>query len=312
MINYNKSRGLVALIAVMGLCAIGCKTSSDPTSSSVAVRGVSLNKSALSLEVGETEQLTATVVPANAKNKALSWESDNTVVATVAADGTVSAIAAGTAKITVTTAEGGFQAFCQVTVNSKPPTPVAVSGVSLNKNTLSLEVDETEKLTATIEPGNAANQALSWESDKPAVATVAADGTVSAIAAGTAKITVITADGGFQAFCQVTVKPKAGIIEVYFNNGDTHIDISTDSADNSISISKNEKLLVTVEGDFDHYVWVIPANGTECGSDENTFEICARDLWPGTFTLHILCWKGSPGITGSVPYSKELTFKVAY
>lgn len=81
---------------------------------------VILNKSSLSLYVGDSEQLTATVLPDNATDKFVTWSSDNTEVATVDEAGNVKALAAGTAKITVTTALGGKTATCEVTVTEPP------------------------------------------------------------------------------------------------------------------------------------------------------------------------------------------------
>ena len=77
---------------------------------------VSLNKTSLSLSVGDSEQLTTSILPADATDQTVIWSSDNTDVATVDADGNVTAIAAGTAIITVTTKDGGLTAACEVTV----------------------------------------------------------------------------------------------------------------------------------------------------------------------------------------------------
>ena len=83
----------------------------------VAVTGVTLNKSSDTIVVGETSTLTATVAPSNATNKTVSWSSSNTNVATVS-NGVVTAIAAGSATITVTTADGGFTATCNITAST--------------------------------------------------------------------------------------------------------------------------------------------------------------------------------------------------
>ena len=85
----------------------------------VNVTGVALDQSSLSLIAGENATLTATVSPADATNKAVSWKSDDTDVATVS-NGVVTAVAAGTATITVTTNNGSFTATCDVTVHSAP------------------------------------------------------------------------------------------------------------------------------------------------------------------------------------------------
>jgi len=82
---------------------------------------------------------------------------------------------------------------------------IAVTGVSLNKNTTSLSVGSTEQLTATVAPANATNRNVNWSSNKPAVATVSASGLIAAQAEGTAVITAATVEGGFTATCNVEV-----------------------------------------------------------------------------------------------------------
>lgn len=86
-------------------------------STNVPVTGVTLNQTALSLGVGSSSTLTATVAPDNATNKAVTWSTSDEAVATVA-DGVVTAVAEGTATITATTADGSFTASCTVTVTA--------------------------------------------------------------------------------------------------------------------------------------------------------------------------------------------------
>ena len=111
----------------------------------------------------------------------------------------------GKVTITVTTEEGSKTATCQVTVKKKV---IPVTSISLDKTALTLTEEETYQLTATIEPADATNQNVTWTSDDTAVATVSADGLVTAVQAGTATITVTTEDGGKTATCRVTVKMK--------------------------------------------------------------------------------------------------------
>ena len=168
----------------------------------VAVTGVTLNKSALTLIAGASETLTATVAPANATNKKVTWKSSNAAVATVDAAGKVTAVKAGEATITVTTEDGAKTAACKVTVT------MPVSGVTLNKTALTLNIGANETLTATVAPANATNKKVTWKSSNAAVATVDANGKVTAVKAGEATITVTTEDGGKTATCKVTVKPN--------------------------------------------------------------------------------------------------------
>ena len=234
----------------------------------IPVSQITLNKAETSISVGNSETLTATVAPENAANKALTWASSDEDVATVAPDGTVTAVKAGAATITATAADGsGKSAVCKVTVtgDTTPPahehsygdwskdgtnhwhectdaacpnqpesikdteahiydddadttcnvcgyvrtvTPetVPVSQITLNKAETSISVGNSETLTATVAPENAANKALTWASSDEDVATVAPDGTVTAVKVGTVTITATAADGsGKSATCTVTV-----------------------------------------------------------------------------------------------------------
>lgn len=87
--------------------------------STVAVTGVSVAPTTLSIAVGETSSLTATIAPANATDKAVTWTSSDTDKATVTSEGVVEGKAAGSATITVTTHDGSFTATCEVTVTAQ-------------------------------------------------------------------------------------------------------------------------------------------------------------------------------------------------
>ena len=177
----------------------------EPTPPAVTVTGVSLNKTTLTLNIGASETLTATVAPADAANKKVTWMSGNEAVATVDANGKVTGVKAGEATITVTTEDGGKTASCKVTVKDAV---VAVTGVTLNKTELTLAAGGSETLTATVAPADATNQKVTWKSDKPEIASVDANGKVTAVKAGEATITVTTDDGGKTASCRVTVSDK--------------------------------------------------------------------------------------------------------
>ena len=180
------------------------------------VTGVSLNKTSTELTVGQSETLTATITPDNATNKNVTWSSDNQNVATADANGNVTAVGAGTAQITVTTADGSFTDTCQVTVNAAT---VPVTGVTLDKAELTLTEGNSEALVATITPDNAANKTVTWTSSNPSVATVN-NGEVTAVSAGEATITVTTEDGSFTAECIVTV--RGDVPDRPVNIPDTH------------------------------------------------------------------------------------------
>ena len=195
----------VALLVAAG-CFTGCSGSDDPEPTpapvDVKVTGVTLNQSTLSLTIGEKQTLVATVAPGNATNKNVEWTSYGPSIATVdASTGEVTAVALGTATITVTTADGGKTADCVVTV-----VPVAVTGITLDHATMFIMVGDMKPLTATVLPENAANKNVIWSSDDWDIAVVnSLTGEILGAAVGTTTITATTEDGEKTAGCVVTV-----------------------------------------------------------------------------------------------------------
>jgi len=166
------------------------QTISVNVASVVPVTSVSVAPSAASLVVGATTALVPTVLPANATNRNVTWGTSNSAIATVSTAGLVTAVAPGTATITVTTADGGFTATSTITVN-----PVAVTGVTLLPEVTTVTVGTPQQLLATVLPASATNRALTWSTTNPAVAQVSALGVVTGVAPGTATIIVTTVEG---------------------------------------------------------------------------------------------------------------------
>lgn len=171
----------------------------------IRVTGVTLNRATASLQVGNpsnnTVQLTATVAPNDASNKDLTWISSSPS-ATVSNTGLVTAVSAGTTTITVQTADGGKTASCVVTVSAFIP----VTGVTLNRTIATIATGPSNGVTlvATVFPTNATNRAFVWSSNS-VNATVATNGRVTGVTAGSATITATTTDGNFTTSCIVTV-----------------------------------------------------------------------------------------------------------
>lgn len=185
-----------------------CMVTVDTTQTTVNVTGVQLNTEKVTLyKIGETSQLAAILLPTNATNQNVTWKSDNPNIVTVNSSGTLTAVAEGTAHITVTTEEGNKTAVCTVTVNTKnPPSIIPVAGVSLDKSSINLyAIPATERVIAAITPSNATNQTVTFTSSNPKVATINSKGEVTSAANGTAILTVITEDGAKTASCTVTV-----------------------------------------------------------------------------------------------------------
>lgn len=169
----------------------------------VKVTGVTLDRTSLVMTAGgNTEQLKAIVAPADATNPAVVWESSDTTTATVE-NGLVTPLRAGTTTISATTVDGGFKASCEVVVNAQY---IPVEGVILAPS-MALEVgDITDPVVMAVIPTNATNQAVTWSTSDSKIATVSEYGEVTAVAKGTATVTVTTADGEKKANCEVTVR----------------------------------------------------------------------------------------------------------
>lgn len=166
------------------------------TAEKVAVTGVSLDKTSLSLEAGNAAELSATITPADATNKAVTWSSSSESVATVSG-GVVRAVGAGEATITVTTREKDAQgnpytATCTVTVTAAavPVESVTISG----DNTVT--IGGTITLSAEVTPDNATNKTVTWEVIAgTGSATIDANtGVLTGVSSGTVTVTA-TADG---------------------------------------------------------------------------------------------------------------------
>ena len=168
----------------------------------VPVSSVTLDKTTLALTEGETYKLTATVSPEDATNQGISWRSSDSRVATVDDNGLVTAIGAGTATVTVTMADGGLTATCEVTVARKI---IHVTGVELSNTTLRIIKGNTETLTATVLPADATDKSITWASTNQGIAQVEQNGRVTGVETGSATVYVTTTDGEFVAACEVTV-----------------------------------------------------------------------------------------------------------
>lgn len=203
-----KSVGTATITVKTSDGSFSAKCTVNVTNSEIKVTGVNLSSSAISIYVGKTSQLSATINPSNATNKNVKWTSSNKNVATVSSTGLVTAVGKGTAVVTVTTENGGYTASCTINVSEEV---IPVSNVSLSKTKLDLEINKSEKLTASISPSNATDKNVVWSSTNSNVASVGQDGTVTAKSSGTATIVATTNDGKKTASCIVNVKSGSSV-----------------------------------------------------------------------------------------------------
>lgn len=210
------SKGVVKAVSV-GTAVITVKTNENGRTARCTVtvlrhtKSITLDKSSIEINIGKSETLKATVLPATASEKRVKWTSSAPEIASVSPEGIVTGLAFGEAVITATTVEGGKKATCTVKVN----TPVM--DVVLAQTELRLGDGETAQLEAIVAPENATNKKVLWTTDEPGVATVDENGVVTGVEPGEAVITATTVDGGFTATAYITVFRIAKKIELNTN-----------------------------------------------------------------------------------------------
>lgn len=201
---------------------IGEVTTIEPTA-------IKLDQDKVTLGVGETATLKATIEPEEATNKNVTWSSSDDTTVTVE-DGVVTGKKVGTATITAETSNG-LKATAEVIVKE-----IAVTKVTLSETTATMTIGGELELTATIEPKNATDQRLTWSSSDTGVATVDSNGKVTAKGAGTATITA-TAASGITAACEITVSDE--VIEVTA--------VTLDKTEATVKVGKSLQLTATIE-----------------------------------------------------------------
>ena len=176
-------------------------TVNKPSGKIIDETDLNISKDVVNLKVGESETVTAQVLPANATYKTVKWQSMDTRVATVS-NGFIVGVSKGNTEIVVSTANKNISKRIKVSV-----TDVSVSGIKLDKTSATLNLGETLSLVKTISPSNATNKNVTWTSSNSSVATVNSNGIVTTNGAGTAVITVTSAaNSNIKATCTITVK----------------------------------------------------------------------------------------------------------
>lgn len=241
----------------------------------VAVTGVTLDKTSADMKVGEQLTLVATVAPDDATNKSVAWTSSDAEVAAVSADGTVSALKAGTATITVTTQDGEKTATCAVAV-----TNVDVESIVLDKTAATIYKGETLQLNATIAPANATNKSIAWTTSDEAVATVDAEGLVVAVGTGSATITATTEDKQLTAACAVTV-PEGAYPNIYAYG--LKLESTADGVTVGFNLNAPATQVRVLAYDAEQNEYVV-ATVSDAKAEYQTVELNTADLPAGTYT----------------------------
>ena len=215
------SIGEATITATCGDKSATCKVTVNP----ILAESITLDKTELTLTIGATEKLTATLLPEDVTDKTVTWSTSDASIATVDAEGNVKAISVGEATITATC--GDKSATCKVTVN-----PILAESITLDKTELTLTIGASEKLTAIVLPEEVTDKTVTWSTSDAAIATVDTEGNVTAISVGEATITATCGDR--TATCKVTVNPILAA------------SITLDKTELTLTIGASEKLTATV------------------------------------------------------------------
>lgn len=286
-------KGVVTAVA-NGEATITAKSVADEsvrTEVSVTVTtsatGLTLGQETLALKKGENVTLTATVAPEDASDKAVVWSSSDEAVATVDAQGVVTALKTGTATLTASHASG-LSATCEVTVT----TPA--ESITIDKETLALRKGETAALVVTVGPEDADDKAVAWSSSDETVATVDAEGTVTAVKTGKATVTAADVEG-HTAACEVTViTPATGV--------------TLDLEEVTVAKGRTVTLTATVEPEdaddkvviwsvADETVATVSQTGVVTGVKSGETAVIATDVNGNAATCHVKVFTPATGIT---------------
>ena len=255
-VAYVDNEGFVSGIApgeaiITVTAESGVKAECHVTVYPVEISWIGITPEEISMPVGMNPpyRLEYYYQPDDSTATAVTWSSSDTDVATVTEEGFVLGIAPGEAIITVT-AESGVKAECHVTV-----LPIEVSGLTLSHHSAELKANETLQLTATVEPEDATDKTVTWASSNEAVATVDAEGNVTAITVGEATITATA--GEVQAECLITVVATP-VETAYITNGNLDMTVGSsvelsvtilplDATDRSVVWSSSDTIVARVD-----------------------------------------------------------------
>lgn len=241
------SVGECIITAQAGRKSASCKVTVNP----IPVSEIILSDTSIELLIGGSQNLTATVLPDDASDKSIVWESSDSRIAKVSNDGVVTAVGVGSCSIHAKSGE--ITATCSIKT-----LPIRVTSIEITPAECELVVGDALELTASVLPENATYKTVYWESSDEDVATVSQNGVVTAMGEGYCRI-LASADG-FSAQCEVAVSPL--IVEVTsvtldatslaMTTGDTYTLTATvvpsDATDPTVSWTSSDKSVATVSG----------------------------------------------------------------
>ena len=256
-----------AILTIYGVAGTYAETFANENSikfvdQQIKATAASLDKTELTINKGAAAQLNLSVTPENFTD-IVDWKSTDTNIVTVSDNGVVKAVGVGTATVKVTV--GDVSATCKVTVLQP------VTGIRLNKSSLTMDALDTFQLTASASPDNAYDKRITWSSSNPAIASVDENGLVTALKKGTATITAAAMDGsGVKSTCKVTVSNTAYVctdpaqLESPHNYDNSCTDIWSYRLDGASSLNVTFDARTEMEDGFD-YLYILDGSGKEVG-----------------------------------------------
>ena len=256
-----------AILTIYGVAGTYAETFANENSikfvdQQVKATAASLDQTELTINKGATAQLNLSVTPENFTDT-VTWKSTDEKVATISDSGEVKAVGAGTATIKVVV--GDISATCQVTVLQP------VTGIRLNKSSLTMDALDTFQLTASASPDNAYDKRILWSSSDPTIVSVDENGLVTALKKGKATITAAAMDGsGVKSTCKVTVSNTAYVctdpaqLESPHNYDNSCTDVWSYRLDGASSLNVTFDARTEMEDGFD-YLYILDGSGKEVG-----------------------------------------------
>ena len=228
----------------------------------IKATAASLDKTELTINKGAAAQLNLSVTPENFTDP-VTWKTTDDKVVTISDSGEVKAVGVGTATIKVVV--GDVSASCKVTVLQP------VTGINLDKSSLTMDALGTFQMTASVYPDSANDKRITWSSSDPAIASVDENGLVTALKKGTATITAAAMDGsGVKSTCKVTVSNTAYVctdpaqLESPHNYDNSCTDVWSYRLDGASSLNVTFDARTEMEDGFD-YLYILDGSGNEVG-----------------------------------------------
>lgn len=272
------------------------KKSNIETTPMRLVTGVRVNKKHIFLEVGQSDQVTATVLPPTAANKMVHWSSSDETIATVDDDGLITAIGKGNCIITVTTEDGNFTETSEIEVLAEVTN---VEGITLNKYVLGMEAGDKFSLVATIIPDDATNKYIYWMTSDASIATVDENGVVTCRKRGSAIITAMSEDGFLTAECEI--KGAVAVEQIILNKNSLQIKKGTIST-LVATVQPSDATTTLLWSSSDNSVATVDQTGKITAVDVGTADITVRaNGVTATCTVMVII-----GVTG-VSLNKDTT-----